>query len=440
VRVWHLIHGAAAAATLPGAWPSLGLLMLVYGSLNLYSGFAPGPVEELRRAVSGTAFVCLFLTAWSFLLPQNVPLSREFPVLCGISTAILVPLGRALARRLFAVRRWWGVPVVVLGAGKAARMVIERLQKHPEIGVKPVVCFDDDDGKWGACAGVRVAGPLSLAPEIAKTLHIRHALVAMPGVEGRHLLRILERCGSAFPHVMLIPNLAGVASLGVSTRDLGGVLGLELKQNLLIPLNRWVKRFIDIAGALALGLVAAPIVACAALCIKLTSPGKVFFRQEREGEDGKSLAMPKLRTMHPEAETLLFRVLSESPEVHAEWTCHFKLKKDPRILRGVGPFLRKTSLDELPQLWSVLNGEMSLVGPRPLPGYHLEKFTPQFRALRRRVKPGLTGLWQVSERSNGDLEVQEALDTYYIRNWSLWLDLYILARTVGAVLFPRGAY
>jgi lipopolysaccharide/colanic/teichoic acid biosynthesis glycosyltransferase len=144
--------------------------------------------------------------------------------------------------------------------------------------------------------------------------------------------------------------------------------------------------------------------------------------------------------MHPNAEELLSSVLSECPESRAEWTRRFKLKKDPRILPGVGKFLRKTSLDELPQLWSVIKGEMSLVGPRPFPRYHLDEFGPRFRALRSRVKPGLTGLWQVSDRADGDLEVQETLDTYYIRNWSLWLDVYILARTVRAVLFPKGAY
>ena len=214
----------------------------------------------------------------------------------------------------------------------------------------------------------------------------------------------------------------------------------ELRQNLLNPINRWLKRALDIVAALILGALSLPVLACAAIWIKLVSPGKVFYQQERRGEGGRSLWIPKLRTMHPNAERLLLRVLSESPEIHAEWKCHFKLKKDPRILSPIGGLLRKTSLDELPQLWTVLKGEMSLVGPRPFPEYHLDQFDSRFRTLRGRVKPGLTGLWQVSDRSDGDLAVQEALDTYYIRNWSLWLDLYILARTVRAVVFPRGAY
>lgn len=441
VAVWNWFRPAIGLANFLGFWESLGLFALTYAGLGLYTTGAFGAVEELRRAVAGAIFVCLVLTASLFFLQHTGPYSRGLLLLLsGCLTAAAVPLVRSFARSVFAKRGWWGVPVIVLGAGEAAETLIGRLCRHPEMGLRPVACLDDGRNTQGECAGVPVAGPLSMARVLAGALRVRHALVAMPDVAREDLVWMLDDWGTVFRHVILIPDLFGIASLWVSARDLGGVLGLELRQNLLVPLNRWTKRALDIAGALLVGTLALPLIAFAALWIKLTSQGPLIYRQKREGQGGRSLWMPKLRTMHMDAEALLMHVLSSSPQARAEWSRHFKLRKDPRILPGVGAFLRRTSLDELPQLWSVLKGEMSLVGPRPFPRYHLEGFGPRFRALRNRVKPGLTGLWQVSDRADGDLDVQEALDTYYIRNWSLWLDLYILARTVRAVLFPRGAY
>jgi len=412
-------------------WDSLGLFVLTYAALDLYSS-GQSAVEELRRSVLGTGFACLLL------LLRGGPDPLGLLILSGCLTAGAVPFVRSITRNIFASRPWWGVPVIVLGAGQAARMLIDRLRKQPEVGFKPVACFDDDH--QGECAGVPVYNWMPGAGVLAKTLGIRHALVAMPELAGEDLVWALDEWGAAFRHVILIPDLSGVSSLRASARDIGGLLGLGMRQNLLIPLNRWTKRALDIAGALVLGVISLPVLAAAAVWIKWASRGSVFYCQEREGEKGRPIRIPKLRTMHEDAEALLMRALSESAEIRAEWSSRFKLHKDPRILPGVGKFLRRTSLDELPQVWSVLKGEMSLVGPRPFPSYHLDGFGQRFRTLRSRVKPGLTGLWQVSDRADGDLEVQQTLDTYYIRNWSLWLDLYILARTVRAVLFPKGAY
>ena len=199
-------------------------------------------------------------------------------------------------------------------------------------------------------------------------------------------------------------------------------LGLEIKKNLLL------RR--DLALKLAM----------AALWIKISSRGPAFYRQMREGLDGQRVPVWKLRTMYTDGGRLLEEWLEGHPEDRAHWNRYFKLRHDPRVLPVIGPLLRRTSLDELPQLWSILTGKMSLVGPRPLPDYHLGQFSGEFRTLRTRVLPGLTGLWQVSARGDGDLEVLQALDTFYIRNWSPWLDLYILARTVTAVILARGAY
>lgn len=440
ILLWRWFYPLTGRTNFLGFWESIGSFALTYAALGLYSARGLGAVEELRRAVLGTGFVCLVLTASLFFFEHVAPYSPGLLVLSGGLTAASVPCLRFITRSLFASRAWWGVPVIVLGAGHAAKTLIERLRKHPETGFKPVACFDADGRGHGECAGVPVFGWLPGAGLLAKSLGIRHGLVAMPEIGRADLARMLDEWAATFRHLILIPDLFGVPSLWTSALDMGGVLALGMRHNLLIPFNRWIKRALDIAGALVLGIMALPVVAAAAIWIKWASRGSMFYCQERQGEKGRPIRISKLRTMHPDAEAQLMRVLSKTPEVRAEWSCRFKLRKDPRILPGVGRFLRRTSLDELPQLWSVLKGEMSLVGPRPFPNYHLDGFGERFRTLRGRVKPGLTGLWQVSDRADGDLEVQETLDTFYIRNWSLWLDLYILARTVGAVLFPKGAY
>jgi len=201
-----------------------------------------------------------------------------------------------------------------------------------------------------------------------------------------------------------------------------------------------LKRTMDQVIAVPMFLASIPVLAIAAIWIKLASRGPAFYRQMREGFGGIRIPVWKLRTMHLDGDQVLDQCLESHPDDREVWRQFFKLRRDPRVLPVIGPLLRRTSLDELPQLWSVIKGEMSLVGPRPLPDYHLEQFAGEFRTLRIQVLPGLTGLWQVSARSDGDLNTQQALDTYYIRNWSPWLDLYILARTVAAVLSGRGAY
>jgi Undecaprenyl-phosphate galactose phosphotransferase WbaP len=438
--VWSFVNPGVNAAPYLALWPALFVFLLVYSTMGLYPAAGLGPVEELRRTVLATTLVCLAASAAIFLLKDIGLYSRGVFILFWLGSAVLVPLSRALVRWQCAARPWWGVPVVIIGAGETGRLVCSRLVEQPYLGLKPVAFLDDGDGRRGLPAGVPVAGPLSAAPALAASLHICHALVAMPGVKRHELMPVLEQMGAVFAHLIVIPDLFGMASLWVSTRDLGGVLGLEIRQNLLVPVNRWLKRGLDLALASLFGILSIPVLALAVLWIKRVSPGPAFYTQQRQGEAGRPIRVLKLRTMYPDAEMRLMAYLAENPDARHEWDRYFKLRNDPRLLPGIGHFLRRTSLDELPQFWNVLRGEMSLVGPRPFPEYHLDQFGAKFRELRSRVAPGITGLWQVSARSDGDLRVQEALDTYYIRNWSLWLDLHILARTLRAVLSRQGAY
>lgn len=324
-----------------------------------------------------------------------------------------------------------------MGAGRTGSLLVRGLQQEFGLGFVPVGILDDDPSKWGTSVhGIRVLGPLPYIQSFEKQANT--VLIAMPGMQRERLTELVQSL--SFPNIIIIPDLFGIQSLWTKSHDLGGVLGLEVRKNLLIPSNRLIKRIVDYAIALPLFLASVPFIALCAACIRLISPGAVFFQQEREGRNGKPIKVLKLRTMYPDAERLLAEHLDAHPEEKARWAQYYKLKCDPRILPGIGWFLRRYSLDELPQLWNVLRGEMSLVGPRPFPYYHLNSFAEGFRALRASVTPGLTGLWQVSERSDGNLSVQAVEDTYYIRNWSLWLDIYILLRTVQSVVSPKGAY
>jgi Undecaprenyl-phosphate galactose phosphotransferase WbaP len=438
--LWQRINPGVTLDQDFGIWLSAALFLLAFGAFSLYGAQGLGAVEELRRVVLASALVSLVLTTTTFLTKDFTSYSRGLFLSSFILVTILVPAGRAILRYVCAGQPWWGVPVLILGAGKTGRLIGESLRGQPHIGFKPIAYLDDDESNRGLCAGVPVAGPLSLAPALGRRLGIDHALIAMAGLDSVKLLAVVERWGATFSHVIVVPNFFGIGTLWVSTRDLGGVLGLEVRQNLLIPANQWFKRVLDYALAVFFGFLALPAVALAALCVRIVSPGPAFFRQEREGANGRIIRILKLRTMHLNADELLTLHLSENSAARDEWNRYFKLKRDPRILPGIGRLLRRISLDELPQIWNVLKGEMSIVGPRPCPAYHLDKFSTEFREMRRRVIPGITGLWQVSCRGEGDLNVQESLDSYYIRNWSPWLDLHILIRTFGAVVFGRGAF
>ena len=419
-------------------WPAVALFVAVYFIVGLYPGVGLAPAEELRRLTLATSLVYLVLAAGTFLFKEGNNYSRAVLLGAWMLSVALVPLARALVRHVAAHRPWWGYPVVVLGAGKTGRMVIRALKRNPGLGFKPVAILDDNPDKHGSLEGVPVVGGVELAPALAAELRVRHAIVAMPGVPREKLLGILESYGRIFPHIIIIPDLFGFSSLWVTAKDLGGVLGLELRQRLLLKGPQLIKRAIDFVLASAGGLLALPLFAVIALWIRLDSPGPVFYLQERLGKDGKRFLAVKFRTMYQDAEERLSQILAHDPVFREEYEMFHKLRNDPRVTRA-GRFLRKLSLDELPQLWNVLKGEMSLVGPRA----YLPRELPAMAGSERiilRVLPGVTGLWQVSGRNEISFGGRLEIDTYYVRNWSIWLDLYILARTAWVVIFGRGAY
>jgi len=420
-----------------GLWPVLGVFLAVYLLMGLYSSVGVNPAEELRRTTLATSMVFLLLGSHTFLFRTAEWYSRQVLLTSWVLALIAVPLVRALVRYLFARRSWWGHGAVVLGAGKTGRMVVEILAKRPEFGLKPLAAFDDDPSRHGDLFGVPVAGGLDAAPSVARELGASYAIVAMPGVRRQRLVSLLETHASTFRHLLVIPDLFGMSSLWVAARDLGGVLGLEARPQLLRVSARLAKRAMDIAVTLLAGVAVLPLVVLVALAIRLTSRGPVFYGHSRLGRLGKPFTAWKFRSMVRNGDQVLAEHLARFPHLRREWERTQKLQDDPRVTR-VGRFLRRTSMDELPQLWNVLRGDMSLVGPRPIVADEVRRYGGQF-PLCAQVSPGLSGLWQVSGRNSTTYEERVRLDSYYVRNWSVFLDLYILARTIPVVLLGRGA-
>jgi Undecaprenyl-phosphate galactose phosphotransferase WbaP len=243
---------------------------------------------------------------------------------------------------------------------------------------------------------------------------------------------------SAFRYHVLIPGFPGASNIWMSVRDFDGLLGFVTSHKLKMPWNLAVKRLLDVLLSLALGFALAPFLLTIALLVKITSPGPALYGHTRLGRNGKPFRAYKFRSMTIDADRRLRELLENDPQARSEWEASRKLKNDPRVTK-LGRFLRRTSLDEFPQLANVLKGDMSLVGPRPIVDEEVPKYGEDFNRIFS-VRPGLSGLWQVSGRSDTDYRERVAFDTYYLQSWSVWLDLWVLYKTIGVVLKGKGAY
>ena len=424
------VHGQPVLLYLPAA-PVAFLMVMGYAQARLYPGFGLGPVEVLRRYWLVTALSFLAMAALVLALKLDNVYSRVTLVFAFTLSLTLVPLLRGGALRLARRLRWWPEPVVLVGSGEGMERMRRAMEARSTAEFRPagaIVAAGSGDSTPDAWTG-EAYGYVSAGVRVA---------LADPVVAGD--AASMDRLRSVFPRVIVLREFQQLPVEGVQIRNLGGLLGLEYGNNLLDRQSRWVKRSLDLSLATVALILTLPIMLAAMLAVKVLSPGPALFWQEREGRKGRTIRVPKIRTMVPDAERRMEELLRSDPVLRAEWESAFKLKHDPRVIPRIGRIFRRFSIDELPQLWSVVRGDMSLVGPRPFPGYHLAALSPHARRLRDEVRPGITGLWQVTSRGEAGIEAQQVYDVYYIRNWSVWLDLHILARTVRVVLSGQGAY
>lgn len=417
----------------------IGMLLPVWWAgaalRDLLPGWGYGPAEELRRLTQLLCVVYAGLAITLFFAAQTQAVSRLVLGLAFLFSLWTVPYARMLVRRGLLAVGWWGVPAAVYGAGRMGRRIVQLLRQEKGIGYHPVVMYDDDPAHWGGVVeGIQVLGSAKMVMPYASV-----AVLAMPEAGSDRVQQLLEGPLDHYRSTLVIPRSFKLPSLWVRPRDLGGLLGLEVKNNLSSLQSRVLKRTVDLL------IVGVTFPLWGAVCVLLAvlvwweDGANPFFLQKRIGKNGRCVTTIKFRTMVPNAEAVLQKKLEEDDELRRQWNASYKLKDDPRVTR-IGSVLRRFSLDELPQLWNVLRGEMSLVGPRPLPAYHHEALTERARILRERVRPGLTGLWQIAGRSDAGTEGMDKYDPYYVRNWSLWLDAVILVRTLRTVMTGRGAY
>lgn len=418
----QLAGGEILASRYLAAAPLLAFIPAVFGLRGLYPGALLSPPDEFKRLCQGISLGFALLALLSFLAKQGHLYSRAVLLLAWAFSLALVPLARAGARRLADTRGVWGHPTVVINFADA-ETIADLLDQAPRLGLRIVAV-------WGAAPGLPpgAAGLSRLEDAPGPRPSEATALVVHPPARALDALPV-----DRFGRVLVLPDLPGVATLWTDARDLGGLLALDVRHKLLDPRRQRLKRLLDLALTAALLPLALPVTAAAALLVRLDSPGPVFFRHRRIGRGGREIGVWKFRTMRRDADEHLRACLARDPSLRAEWESRRKLRRDPRITRA-GRWLRRTSLDELPQLWNVLRGDLSLVGPRPIVRDEISRYGGEGFALYQKVRPGLTGLWQVSGRSSTTYERRVALDSYYVRNWSVWLDLYILARTPAALV------
>jgi Undecaprenyl-phosphate galactose phosphotransferase WbaP len=418
-------------------WPYLPIFIIIFQLFRLYPGVSLAPAEELRNF-----FYASLIAHGGMIISRYVEdeefgaISVAFIISLFLSNVILM-ICRSCTHSILIRTRLRGIPAVIYGSGPTGRLLVDQLLSTGKMGYVPVLILDNKSDSGEEYQGIPIIHDTGIGPEIVKRFNIKMAMIAMPELKAEEFARLLNYAVSSFRYNVLIPDFFGVSNIWMSVRDFDGVLGLATSHRLKMSWNLGIKRFLDLFIVIIGGLILLPFLLCIALLIKATSPGPVLYKHERLGLNGQTLRVYKFRSMVIDAQERL-RDMLRDPKIREEWEGSQKLKDDPRIT-PVGKFLRRTSFDEFPQLINVLKGEMSLVGPRPITKEEIEKYGEDYTRIFS-AKPGMTGLWQVSGRSDTDYHDRVAYDTYYLQSWSVWLDKWVLYKTAGVVIKGKGAY
>ncbi|MCS6772528.1 MAG: sugar transferase [Anaerolineae bacterium] len=439
---WEWFRPIAYSAPFTAYLPIQALFnvaMLVFFVFDgVYAGQRQNAWLDQMWTLTGSVIKAVFIVWVAIFIYGPAVYSRLMIAQAGVLVVLLLGATRALRAWLEARLRARGVGVanvLIIGAGEIGRAVMRTIFARPELGYRCIGFLDDDPARGHTDIGRFPAlGEVSALEALLDRGGVDEVVITLPWSAQAKIQRVLEICQARGVRARAAPSLLQLNLSQVNVTDFGGIPVIGPREPKAGELDRWLKRGMDLAlGSLFL-LLSLPIIAVAALAIRLESPGSPIYSQWRAGQNGRPFRVYKLRSMYADAD----QRRKELEALNEADGPLFKIRDDPRCTR-VGRVLRKLSIDELPQFWNVLRGEMSIVGPRPALLSEVEQYHDWHRE-RLRVKPGITGLWQISGRSELSFDEMVLLDVYYIENWSLSLDVKIILRTIPYVLSGRGAY
>ncbi len=410
-----------------------GLIVFVCAMKGLYHRrLVRSWAEEVTTTISATMTATAMLVVLIFYL-RPFSYSRAIFIFALALAIVYLAAGRLGVRILqsLARRRGHGVrQAIVVGAGEHGRRLMQSIVATPELGY--VILGFVDDERQEPLGRFNYLGPLDALPEMVRCLPVDEVIVALPS--HNKAMQVIRHCSAHDLQFRVAPDFYELSLDRVDVDYLHGIPLLTVREETMSATSRFLKRTLDLALSVVGVVLLSPLLLIVALAIKRDSPGPVLFRQTRVGRNGEHFQCYKFRSMRQDAEKMLGD-LADQNEASGPL---FKMRNDPRITR-VGKWIRRTSIDELPQLFNVLKGEMSIVGPRPPVPSEVAQYEPWHRR-RLGVSPGITGMWQVSGRSNLTFDEMVLLDLWYIENWTIWLDFRIILLTVPAVLMVKGAY
>lgn len=388
--------------------------------------------ETMQRTFYAVLYSEIFCIITLYMFKTSEYISRSYIVIFFIMSFLSLYLFRQLLVKVCNHLNIMKTPVLFVGNGKTT---------------EDIIYFTNHNN----CFGIKIADIVDEIEDIdqlrnniisrIEQLKIKTVIIAIPNLEKHKLLNLVEDIQPLVRNLMFVPNTIGIPVINLEVKRLyeSNMILLGIRNNLAKKTNRRIKRIFDIVFSISISILVIPISLIICICILIESPkASPIFKHYRVGKDGKLFPCYKFRSMIPNAQEKLQEYLKSNPKAQKEWNKYFKLRNDPRITK-VGKFIRKTSIDELPQFINVLKGEMSWVGPRPIIQDEIHYYDKYIKDYCN-VLPGITGMWQVSGRSDTGYKDRVSLDVWYVRNWSIWIDITLILKTIKTVLFGKGAY